>query len=164
MRFCSQLLTSLTSSRSKRADYERMIEELSRPEIDELLREQVVGRIGCHSDGLTYVVPVIYAYDGESFYVASIEGQKVRMMRESPQVCFEVDEYSGAAGWRSAIVRGIYEELAGAEAEHAIELLAARFGRTGEEDRRERRHDGGGQATVCFRIEIQDVTGRAVRR
>jgi len=55
-----------------------MIGGLSRAEIDELLREQVVGRIGC--GGLAYVVPVIYAYDGDGLYVASIEGQKARMI------------------------------------------------------------------------------------
>ena len=41
-------------------------EELTRAEIDQLLRERTVGRIGCHADGVTYVVPVIYAYDGEA--------------------------------------------------------------------------------------------------
>jgi len=46
--------------------------------------------------GLTYVVPVIYAYDCDGLYVASIEGQKASMMRENPSVCFEVDEYDGA--------------------------------------------------------------------
>jgi nitroimidazol reductase NimA-like FMN-containing flavoprotein (pyridoxamine 5'-phosphate oxidase superfamily) len=38
-----------------------MIEHLDRAEIDDLLRAQVVGRVGCHAGGLTYVVPVIYA-------------------------------------------------------------------------------------------------------
>jgi hypothetical protein len=140
-----------------------MIEALARAEIDELLRAQVVGRIGCHVDGLTYVVPVIYAYDGASFYVASIDGQKVRMMRTNPNVCFEVDEYSGAEGWRSVIVQGTYEELAGSEAEHAIELLAERFGRTGDGSAR-RRHAGAESRTVCFRIAAGEMTGRAVRR
>jgi len=36
-----------------------VIEELTRAEVDELLRERTVGRIGCHADGVTYVVPVI---------------------------------------------------------------------------------------------------------
>lgn len=133
--------------------------ELSRPEIDELLREQVVGRIGCHARGLTYVVPVIYAYDGDGLYVASVDGQKIRMMRENPEVCFEVDEYE-AAGWRSAIVHGLYEELSAPEAERAIALLAERFGRSGER----RRHAGDAGTTVCFRIRVREVTGRAVRR
>ena len=137
-----------------------MIAELSRTEIDELLREQVVGRIGCHAGGLTYVVPVIYAYDGDSLYVASVAGQKIRMMRESPEVCFEVDEYE-AGSWRSAIVQGVYEELSAPEAERALALLAERFGRSGGS----RRHGGAGSSTVvCFRIRVREVTGRAVER
>src|SRR3990172_12754512 len=101
--------------------------ELTQAEIAELLGAQVVGRIGCHADGLTHVVPVIYAYDGEGLYVASVEGQKTRMMRENPNVCFEVDEYDGAGSWRSAIVHGLYVELDGTDAQAALPLLAAPF-------------------------------------
>lgn len=141
-----------------------MINELSRAEIDELLRGQVVGRIGCHAGGLTYVVPVIYAYDGDGLYVASIEGQKARMMRANPRVCFEVDEYDGAGSWRSAIVQGVYEELDDTDAQAALALLAERFGRAGEEGRARRPHGADGARTVCFRIRIREVTGRAVAR
>ena len=122
----------------------------------------MVGRIGCHAGGLTYVVPVIYAYDGDGLYVASIEGQKARMMRENPNVCFEVDEYDGAGSWRSAIVQGVYEELNATDAQAALALLAERFGRAGEEGSARRRRGVDGRATV--RIRIQEVTGRAVRR
>lgn len=141
----------------------RVIVELARAEIDRLLHEQVVGRIGCHADGLTYVVPVIYAYDGSAFYVASVAGQKIEMMRRNPAVCFEVDEYE-AGSWRSAIVQGRYEELAGREAETAVELLAERFGRSGGSAAARRRHAAGDRTTVCFRIRIREVTGRAVVR
>ncbi|GIU95976.1 MAG: hypothetical protein KatS3mg012_2433 [Gaiellaceae bacterium] len=133
--------------------------ELTRQEIDEFLAGQVVGRIGCHVDGLTYVVPIIYAYDGESLYVASVEGQKIRMMRERPRVCFEADEYERGS-WRSVIAQGVYEELHGGDAERALELLAERFGRSASQ----RRHGSGGTRTVCFRIRIAEVTGRAVTR
>ena len=78
-----------------------MIEELPADEIEELLRAQFVGRIGCHADGLTYVVPVIYAYEGDCLYAHTLVGQKVAMMRANPDVCFEVDEYVGGS-WRSA--------------------------------------------------------------
>jgi nitroimidazol reductase NimA-like FMN-containing flavoprotein (pyridoxamine 5'-phosphate oxidase superfamily) len=140
-----------------------MILELSPGEVDELLRAQVVGRIGCHAGGLTYVVPVIYAYADDGVYVASIEGQKIRMMRENPRICFEVDEYDGAGGWRSVIVQGVYEELDAAGAEHAVRLLAERFRRGGEGGpRRERATDG--RPTVCFRIRVLEATGRRVAR
>lgn len=139
------------------------VRELSPAEIDDLLCAQVVGRIGCHAAGLTYVVPVIYAYDGEAMYVASVEGQKIRMLRENPSVCFEVDEYDGLGSWRSAIVQGAYEELSGAEAQDALALLAERFGRTGSEGGARRRHGRAGTPTVCFRIRIRELTGRAAR-
>ncbi|HEU0246839.1 MAG TPA: pyridoxamine 5'-phosphate oxidase family protein [Gaiellaceae bacterium] len=140
-----------------------MIDELSQPEINKLLREQVVGRIGCHAGGLTYVVPVIYVYDGDGLYVASIEGQKTRMMRANPNVCFEVDEYD-AGSWRSAIVQGVYEELGDEDAQAALALLAERFGRSGEGGSERRRHGADGNRTVCFRIRVGEVTGRSVRR
>jgi uncharacterized protein len=136
-----------------------VIEELERAEIDELLRAQVVGRIGCHADGVTYVVPVIYAYDGEAFYAYSLEGRKIHMMRANPAVCFEVDEYDGRGSWRSAIAQGTYEELEGAYAERALALLTERVpGRGGEG-----RPRGEGRP-VAFRIRIRGLTGRAVRR
>jgi nitroimidazol reductase NimA-like FMN-containing flavoprotein (pyridoxamine 5'-phosphate oxidase superfamily) len=135
-----------------------VIEELTRDEVDELLRERVVGRIGCHAEGLTYVVPVIYAYDGEAVYVASVEGQKIRMMRTNAHVCFEVDEYERGA-WRSVVAQARYEELAGPGAERALELLAARFAGSGAR----RRRATGDRSTVCFRLVLEETTGRAVR-
>ena len=129
--------------------------ELSQSEIDQLLHEEVVARIGCQGDGSVYVVPIIYAYDGEAFYVASVEGRKIELMRANPKVCFEVDRYERGS-WRSAIVDGRYEELRGDDAERALDLLAARF-----ERKRERQ---AGPGTVCFRIVAERATGRAVER
>ena len=137
-----------------------MIENLSQEETDALLREQVVGRVGCHANGLTYVVPVIYAYDGGTITVATVEGQKTQMMRANPSVCFEVDAYEGPGRWRSAIVQGTYEELAGEDAGAALAALAARFSGNGPA----RRPGTSGRDTVVFRIRVREATGRAVRR
>ena len=136
-----------------------MIRELDREEIDELLRTQVVGRVGCHAGGETYVVPVIYAYDGDALYVLTVEGRKTRMLRENPRACFEVDEYPGPGRWRSAIVDGVYEELEGERADRALELLAARFAGGGPT-----RPRAGDRPTVAFRIRIGSVSGRASAR
>lgn len=139
--------------------------ELTRAEVDELLREQVVGRVGCHAEGVTYVVPVIYAYDGDCIHVASIEGQKVRMMHANPAVCFEVDEYRAPGIWRSAIVQGAYEESDEDEAARSLALLAERFaGGSGTPPAARRPEASGGRATVCFRIRVREATGRAVSR
>jgi uncharacterized protein len=136
-----------------------VIEKLDRAQIDDLLGAQVVGRIGCHADGVTYVVPVIYAYDGEAFYVYTVEGRKVRMMRANPEICFEVDEYESGS-WRSAIVQGRYEELDEAGAGRALALLGERFASRGSNVRRPRAEG----TPVAFRIVVGEVTGRAVRR
>ena len=55
-----------------------MLGELTSDEIDELLRTEAIGRIGCYAFGQPYVVPVTYAYDGDSVYGHSREGLKLR--------------------------------------------------------------------------------------
>jgi nitroimidazol reductase NimA-like FMN-containing flavoprotein (pyridoxamine 5'-phosphate oxidase superfamily) len=138
--------------------------ELGRDEIDDFLSRQLVGRIGCHHDGRTYVVPVIYAYDGDAFYVYSTEGRKVEMMRADPHVCFEVDEYEQRSGsWRSVIVDGVYEELEGVAAARALALLAARFAARAGRAARPRRGKPG-STVVAFRIRIERSSGRAIVR
>ena len=142
------------------------IVELTPDEIDAFLDSQLVGRIGVHGGGRTYVVPVIYAYADGALHVYTVEGQKVRMMREQPQICFEVDEYDtdGRGSWRSVIVQGRYEELEGADAEQVLALLAARFRRGHDADAPARRPRGDGRPGVAFRIAIESATGRAVTR
>jgi nitroimidazol reductase NimA-like FMN-containing flavoprotein (pyridoxamine 5'-phosphate oxidase superfamily) len=136
-----------------------VIEDLDRSEIDAFLRRQVVGRVGCHADGRTYVVPVIYVWDGEFVYVQSVEGRKVEMMRANPEVCFEVDEYEPDGSWRSVIVDGVYEELDGGPAAEALALLARRF-----VGRRSGHGRGTGRRPVAFRIRCTQATGRRVVR
>lgn len=51
-----------------------MFGELTRKEIEEVLARQIVGRIGCHADGRTYIVPISYASDGEFSIVHTAAG------------------------------------------------------------------------------------------
>lgn len=136
---------------------DRVIEPLDCPEIEAFLNRQVVGRIGCHVDGRTYVVQVIYAWDGGCIHVLSIEGRKIEMMRANPNVCFEVDEYRSGGGWRSVIVEGVFEELDGEAAGAAVALLVRRF--AGSRTRGGRRSE---RAPVAFRIRPETVSGRRV--
>lgn len=100
---------------------------LDEDQIDELLRAETVGRIGCHADGKTYIVPVAYVYDGVNLYGQTGGGTKLRMMRANPQVCFEVEQIASLTSWRSAIVWGRFEELHGPAAERASQLLVERL-------------------------------------
>jgi uncharacterized protein len=90
-----------------------MFGKLNTDEIEKLIHSQYIGRLGIHADGLTYVVPVSYAYDGTYIYGRTFEGMKISMMRKSPKVCFEVDDTRNLANWQSVVSWGEFEELKG---------------------------------------------------
>ena len=88
-----------------------MFGSLTEKEIEEVISSQVIGRIGCHADGVTYVVPVSYAYDGNYIYGHAREGMKISMMRKNPKVCFQTDQLDDMANWKSVVAWGDFEEL-----------------------------------------------------
>jgi nitroimidazol reductase NimA-like FMN-containing flavoprotein (pyridoxamine 5'-phosphate oxidase superfamily) len=137
--------------------------ELSSREIDEFLRGQRIARLGCHADGVTYVVPLIYAYEGEAVVAVTTEGRKTAMLRANPRVCVEVDEYDsdGKGSWRSVIAHGTYEELSGDAIEPVLALLRDRFARTSGRTAEPRAL---GPEVVVLRIHLEEVSGRTVER
>ncbi len=104
-----------------------MLGHLNGVEIEELLAGQKIGRLGCHSLGRTYVVPIAYAYEDGAIVAHSTEGLKLRMMRENPHVCFEADAMDDISNWRSVVAWGRFEELHGAQADRAMAQLIARL-------------------------------------
>ena len=88
-----------------------MLRELNDIQIEDLLKDQLIGRIGCHSADTMYIVPVNYVYDGTNIYCHSAKGMKIDMMRENPQVCFEVDDIKDLTNWQSVIAWGKFEEI-----------------------------------------------------
>jgi hypothetical protein len=105
-----------------------MIGELQPQQIEEVLSSQVVGRIGCHAGGETYIVPISYAYDGTYVYCHTHEGKKLDMMRQNPKICFEVDDLKDMANWRSVIAKGTFQELVSRhERNNAMQTLLNRY-------------------------------------
>jgi hypothetical protein len=104
-----------------------MLGTLDDSDIEDLLKTERFGRIGCSSQDRAYVVPISYAYDGEAVYGHSIDGLKLKMMRENPEVCFQIDSVEAVNNWRSVIAWGRYEELTGPDAMRGLKLLMARF-------------------------------------
>jgi len=88
-----------------------MIGQLKIEEIEKVLKENVVGRLGCYDGEKIYVVPVNYVYDDKYIIAHSVLGMKIRMMRKNPKICFEVDEMKSFTNWKSVIVWGEYQEL-----------------------------------------------------
>jgi nitroimidazol reductase NimA-like FMN-containing flavoprotein (pyridoxamine 5'-phosphate oxidase superfamily) len=105
-----------------------MLRELNDTQIEALLKDQVIGRIGCHSAETMYVVPVNYVYDGTNIYCHSAKGMKIDMMRENPQVCFEVDNIKEVTNWQSVIAWGKFKEITEmAEKQQVLQKLTDRI-------------------------------------
>ena len=151
-----------------------MLGELTAAQIEQLLKTEVVGRIGCHSDGRTYVVPITYVYEDGAVYGHSAVGQKIRMMRSNPRVCFEVDHMDDLANWRSVIAYGGYQELAGGRAEAAMKLLMSRLAPLMVSESATPTHGFGPgqgqlvspekQTAVLFRLVLDEKSGRYEKR
>jgi hypothetical protein len=142
-----------------------MLGHLSPDQIESLLQSEMVGRIGCNANGITYVVPMTYAYDGKYIYGHSREGMKIQLMRANPMVCFEVDRMEAPAKWQSVIVWGRYEELKGEERKQGLEKLLSRFSPIETSETSKPASDGhqsdyGPPKSVVFRIELMEKTGR----
>lgn len=104
-----------------------MIGNLNPTEIDKVLQQNLIGRIGCALDGRAYIVPITYAYDGESIFAHTTEGLKIEMMRKNPKVCFEVDNTEDLSNWKSVIAWGEFEELKeGAARKNGLDQLINR--------------------------------------
>ncbi len=123
--------------------------ELNAEQIEDVLLAERVGRIGCHAEGRTYIVPVSYVYDGEAVFAHSADGLKVRTMRANPDVCFEVEHIVDVASWRTVVAWGKYEELSGEAEAAALRLL----GVSPEVTR-----------PIAYRIVLSERSGRFERR
>jgi len=146
-----------------------MIGEMTSEQIDRLLGAEMIGRIGCCARGKVYVVPVTYAYANGCIYAHSSEGSKITMMRENPEVCFEIEQVESMANWRSVIAHGTFEELSGEEASRATELLMERFlpflGSTSEtmpspHGAASHAPESGNHQAVVYRICLTERSGR----
>ena len=67
-----------------------------RSEMESLLSEAKVCRLGCNDNGMPYVVPVSFGYREGVIYIHSAhEGRKITLLQKNPACCIEVDECMG---------------------------------------------------------------------
>lgn len=105
-----------------------MFGKLNNAQIEQVIADNFIGRLGCHADGKTYVVPISYAYDGQFIYARTFEGLKISMMRKNPKVCFQIDEMENMANWKSVVTWGTFEELKDeTERNEGLQKLIARM-------------------------------------
>lgn len=146
-----------------------MLRELNDTQIEALLKDQLIGRIGCHSGGITYIVPVNYVYDGVYIYCHSAKGMKIDMMTKNPSVCFEVDNIKDMTNWESVIAWGLFEEITEmAEKQRVLQALTDRITPYIIDDSVTREHGfvdnesdvGTTVELIMYKIKINKKTGR----
>ena len=146
-----------------------MLGQLNEKRIEALLAQQVTGRLACHYDGETYIVPLNYVYRDRIIYAHSGPGKKIEIMRKNPNVCFEVEEIDSIFQWRCIIAWGVFEEITDEdEKQQARQLLTHRFMPLVS---RPQQHASHGIAAneldidtrinpIVYRIKIEKATGR----
>lgn len=88
-----------------------MIGKLADTEIEELLKENIWGHLGCNDGFNTYIYPTNYFYDGRFIMCHSQNGSKIQIMQHNSRVCFQVEEVEDHKSWKSVMVRGDFQEL-----------------------------------------------------
>jgi hypothetical protein len=150
-----------------------MLGTLNARQIDQILRSEVVGHLGCSAEGRIYVAPMSYVYDGACIYGHAIEGLKLRMLRTNPQVCFQVERIENLANWVSVIVWGAFEQVAEDAAKDAMQLFLDRMEPLQASETAISPHraptdvpaiDLQGNPMVFFRIRITERSGRFEKR
>lgn len=139
--------------------------KLGPEQIERLLQQECVARIGCHANGMIYVVPVTYWYDGTSAVCHSAEGQKIHMMRANPNVCMQVDRMMDMNNWESVVAQGSYEELSDEEAAEATGnfsrwLKSRKPSVTADPTHPDHPRTGTGSKRITFRIRLSERSGR----
>lgn len=105
-----------------------MLGKLELDQIDQVLANNITGRIGCTDGKKVYIIPVSYAFNNTYLVIHSKEGMKINMMRQNPHICFQVDEITHPANWRSVILWGDYEEITDPkERFYAMKFLVSRL-------------------------------------
>lgn len=146
-----------------------MLGKLDQTQMETLLQQQVTGRIGCHADGVTYIVPVNYVYSAPYVYCHSAKGKKIEMMRRNPNVCFQVDEIRSIFNWQSVVAWGIFEEVTDVEESerlmqgliHRIMPLANDPGDHPSHGITENDYNiGNGVDLIIYKIHLEKMTGR----
>jgi len=137
------------------------IVEISHDECKDLLSSVSVGRLACSLENQPYVVPICFAYEPDHLYMFSTLGQKIKWMRQNPNVCLQTDQVEDRSNWTSVVLNGTFVELReGSQKKHARERLA-KFSDWWQIPLAERREGTSDLSIepIFFRIDIASMSG-----
>lgn len=87
------------------------IEEMRASEAREVLGALNYAHLAVAKDNVPYVVPVHYAFDGESLFIYTTEGRKADIIRVNPEICLQAEDVEDNENWKSVMVSGTAEQL-----------------------------------------------------
>lgn len=161
----SIIMHALGTPRPLRRQYKAIQD---RDQLEKILREATICRLGMAVKGLPYVVPLSYGYQaGVLYFHAASMGMKVEMMRENPRVCFEIDQINepipgeNPCNWtmryESIIGFGTVEFIEERQAkEEAMNLIYAHYAGTKATQFNDRQLAN----VVMLRLPIESMTGK----
>ncbi len=88
-----------------------LIRSVTQQESLDFLTRTALGRLACEHRGQPYIVPILFACDGNCMYAFSTLGKKIIYMRSNPKVCIEVEELVTRHDWITVVINGRFEEL-----------------------------------------------------
>ncbi|MUP45962.1 flavin mononucleotide-binding protein [Gramella sp. BOM4] len=87
-----------------------------------LLKNNYLGHLAYLNRGIPETLPITYFFDEGTRSIISYsgEGVKIKMMREKPQVSFQVEEIQNLKEWKSVLIYGRFEELEAIDAKNKL--------------------------------------------
>lgn len=138
-----------------------------RAELEQIIRAAHVCRLAMVDEGLPYIVPLNFGYRDSTLYFHSApEGRKIRLLRQTATVCFEIDgehelvTADSPCNWgmryASIIGYGVPRFIEGFEEKcAALSVIMAQFS-----DKAFTFSEQAVAATAVFAVDITGMTGK----
>lgn len=148
-----------------------MVGRLNELMIDEVLEENIIGRLGYTDGHRIFIIPISYLYYDRRYLLAhSREGKKIEIFRKNPDICLSVDQIQNLSNWKSVLIWGKYEEITDKrERYYALDLLIRRIFRYKSTEKAANPDLPGidesmiipdREKAIVYRIKIEKVSGR----
>lgn len=136
--------------------------------IEEILKNSKICRIGISENGIPYVLPFNYGYNDNQIYIHSaLTGKKIDLLRENPNVCFEIEHTADivkndkackwATTYRSIVGYGKIEILDdSAQKQKGLEIIMAHNGAPDFIEFEPKQVD----SVLILRLTIDSLTGK----
>ena len=141
---------------------EPVIQELSRKDVEALLRRNNIGRIAFSFRDSVDIRPIHYCWKKGWLFGRTSPGDKLNTLGHNRWVAFEVDEIEGPLDWSSVIVRGTFYRLTPEGSAYDVRLYNKALRAIREQAPQAlTAHDPLAFRSEIFGIAIDSATGRS---